>query len=116
MSKELDLSNQFVVMWCREGLETVVPVTEIEKQVCYNALIGKPVGKSVMQIINMLTLRARFNGQRNYEIYAISAVDGITKEDIEEMFANAPQVAADTIRRIGFKIFSDRCTSKDVIK
>ena len=52
--------------------------------------------------------RARFNPQRHYEIYQVSATDGITADDIRDMFESSPQMAADTIRQLGHCYFSDR--------
>jgi hypothetical protein len=45
----------------------------------------------------------------------VSAVDGITKEDIQDMFESAPQQAADTIRKLGQKIYSDRLDESKVL-
>jgi hypothetical protein len=53
-------------------------------------------------------LRARFNSHRHYEIYIITATPGITEDDVRDMFEADPQTAADTIRRIGQKYYSDR--------
>jgi hypothetical protein len=60
-------------------------------------------------------LRAQFNTQRHYEIYVFDAVNGITEQDIRNMFEDSPQTAADTIRRIGTVFHSDRQTQKGVI-
>jgi len=78
----------------------------------FDILRGKEP-KSVNHILNMVLLRARFNPQRHYEIYAVTAEDGIDDKDITEMFNNSPQVAADTIREKGTKIYSDRQTPKN---
>jgi hypothetical protein len=63
----------------------------------------------------MWRLRARFNTQRNYEIYIVHATPEITQEDIREMFEADPQTAADTIRRLGHKFYSDRATQPRAI-
>jgi hypothetical protein len=63
----------------------------------------------------MWELRARFNTQRNYEIYLITAVPGIDVDDIRSMFEADPQAAAETIRRIGEKFYSDRETKERAI-
>ena len=102
------MADQFVISWCNEGLEGIVPVTEIEREATFNILKGDPAPKPVMATVNMMVLRARFNLQRAYEIYSIEAEDGITSDDIREMFEACPQTAAETIRRIGYKIHSDR--------
>ena len=98
----------FIVSWCNEGLETVVPASDIEAQMTWEMLGGEKAEGNLNFIVNMMILRARANTQRFYEIYAVQASEGITKEDIEEMFENSPQMAADTIRRLGQKMYSDR--------
>jgi hypothetical protein len=56
-----------------------------------------------------------FNPQRHYEIYIISADAGIETEDIRNMFENSPQTAADTIRNIGNKFYSNRAQDARVV-
>jgi hypothetical protein len=53
-------------------------------------------------------LRGRYNNQRHYELYAIDCEKNITKKDIEQMFEDDPQSAADLIRERGVRVFSDR--------
>lgn len=102
------MSDTFVITWCNQGLEGIIPVTSIERDATFKAMKGDPLPAAPIQKVNMMILRARFNLQRAYEIYAIEAVDGITADDIKEMFEACPQTAAETIRRIGQKIYSDR--------
>jgi hypothetical protein len=99
----------FITMWSCEGLECVVPVTEMEREAVWKALKGdtSPT-KNAMATLNMLMLRAKFNSQRHYEIYSITATQGITSQDIKDMFEAAPQYAADLIRERGHKLYSDR--------
>jgi hypothetical protein len=110
MSKKssYDENDWFVVSWCCEGLEGIIPVTELERKATFDVLSGKPNTGQVGSSINMMVLRARFNTQRHYEIYAIAAAPGITKDDIRNMFEDDPQYAADLIRERGNKIHSDR--------
>lgn len=74
-------------------------------------------GKKPPEVPNLMhwELRARYNSQRHYEIYTFSANPGIDVEDIREMFESSPQHAADTIRRIGNKIYSDRVNENDIV-
>jgi hypothetical protein len=62
-----------------------------------------------------LQLRAQFNPQRHYEIYFVTATEGITEADIRDMFEADPQTAADTIRRLGTVFYSDRASQKVAI-
>lgn len=106
------MNHQFVVMWCCEGLEYVEDLTEIEHDITWAALQGKTA--KPLPNLNHLTLRARYNSQRHYEIYFVEAVDGISKDDIAEMFEANPQYAAETIRRLGQKFYSDRVDTSQV--
>jgi len=106
------MTNQFVVIFCNEGIEGVIPVSDVEKDVMWRVLQGEDIHSPVPQQINFAILRARYNTQRCYEIYGVEATDGISADDITQMFTASPQHAADTIRRVGNKIYSDRATSR----
>ena len=103
----------FVVMWDCNGLEAVAEVYDPALK-AWAILGNKPVPKENFNIEHW-KLRARFNPQRHYEIYAIGVDGTITQEDIRDMFETDPQYAADLIRERGEKIYSDRRTRKDVI-
>jgi hypothetical protein len=107
-------TSTFVVVWDNTGLEYVGNVTEDEQRRVWGELNGKPV-PSQLPNVNHLVLRARYNSQRHYEIYLVTATDGITTDDIREMFEASPQTAADTIRRLGHCYYSDRATRQPVI-
>ena len=104
--------HNFLVMWDCNGLECVIDITEQEQMRAWAQLQGQD-GPS-MTNLNMLVLRARYNSQRHYEIYAVTAQEGITREDIAQMFEDSPQIAADTIRRLGRCIHSDRVDKSEV--
>jgi hypothetical protein len=44
----------------------------------------------------------------------INATDGITADDIRDMFDRNPQTAADLIRERGYKYYSDRVNTNQV--
>lgn len=108
--------GKFLVSWDMTGLEAVVDITQYEdwdKQVTWDILSGKDAKQNPLgQIYNMMMLRARFNGHRHYEIYGLTADEGIETDDIRNMFDNDPQIAADAVRRIGVKLYSDRISEK----
>jgi len=103
----------FAIMWDCHGLEAVAQIPDPADQTF--ALL-KGVEPPAVPNINMWELRARFNPQRNYEIYLITAQPGIDEEVIREMFEADPQGSADTIRRIGQKFVSYRDTTERVIR
>ena len=109
------MSHQFLIMWCNEGLECCIDVTEDQQRRMWQKLKGEPVSETAIPNYQHLLLRARYNSQRRYEIYTCEATDGITAEDIREMFEADPQSAADTIRRRGHCLHSDRATNDQVL-
>jgi len=109
------MSHQFLIMWCNEGLECCIDVTEDQQRRMWQKLKGEQVSESTIPNYQHLLLRARYNSQRRYEIYTCEATDGITAEDIREMFEADPQGAADTIRRLGHCLHSDRAERQRVV-
>ena len=104
--------GRFAIMWDCNGLEAVEQLPDAA-ETTFALLKGQepPRPPNIMH----WELRARYNSQRNYEIYIFDAVAGITEQDIRNMFEASPQTAADTIRRIGTVFYSDRQTQKAVI-
>ena len=111
--------SKFLVVWDMMGLESVIDITEWEHESEELLLTMIQTGQSAQSkygpILSSLLLRARFNSHRHYEIYAVAATDGINREDITNMFEQNPQGSADTIRRLGVKVYSDR-GKKDLVK
>jgi hypothetical protein len=98
-------------MWDMYGLESLINVSEGEREAIIQALKGEQV--NWRNPLQFMILRARFNSQRCYEIYSFSS--SMTYKEIVEIFSSSPQVAADTIRNIGNKIYSDRQSKSQVI-
>lgn len=106
--------HAFIVMWCCDGLEWVEDITNLDAKAMW-ATLKDEAARSLSPALRMAVMRARYNPQRFYEIYSITAVDGIKKSDIVEMFNMDPQGAAEIIREKGYKIYSDRSTTEKVI-
>lgn len=111
-------TNAYLVYWCNEGLESVVPISHYESIDVENTfrLLNNeiPVRNPIYSIIQMMILRGQFNTQRHYELYAVDCDQTIDKQDIEQMFEDDPQSAADLIRSRGVKVFSDRAVKNRV--
>lgn len=121
-------SNKYVLMWDCYGLEACVDITEdfdranlFEKESIFEVLkdperppVNQPM-VSISRAISMMQMRARFNPQRNYEIYYIVTTDGITEDSLRSYFDENPQGAAELIRERGTKLWSDRSTTQRVI-
>lgn len=107
------MSRTMVVMWDCYGLETVRPVDDIQQQRMWATLKGDDPDKLPMPLnLVALQIRAQANLQRNYEIYLLETEDSITVDDIVQSFESAPQEMADTVRRIGHRVYG-RTTRRD---
>lgn len=107
--------NDFLVMWCCEGLECIIDLTqwrkqmeEWEKKTLWAQLKDQKCDPAPKIPLPHMITRARANPQRLYEIYTFSATDGITKDDIESMFETSPQAIADLIREKGYKVYEEK--------
>jgi predicted RNA-binding protein (virulence factor B family) len=109
------MNHQFLIMWDQLGLECCIDVTADQQRRMWQKLKGEQVSETAIPNYQHLLLRARVNSQRHYEIYSVEATDGITAEDIREMFEASPQSAADTIRRLGHCLHSDRAERNRVL-
>lgn len=99
------------------GLECCINASQIDREKTWNILANKDGRhENLNSIINKLTLRARFNSQRHYEIYAVNVDPSITQEDLVRQFNDEPQAMADLIRARGRKIYSDRLSENSKIK
>jgi hypothetical protein len=108
--EEMPGTNFFIVSWDMTGLECVIDAGAMMSDEVMAAL-KSPTGKAdsrIGSILHQLRLRAQYNLQRHYEIYTIHTSKAIGKEDLEDMFEQAPQAAADLIRARGQPVYSDR--------
>jgi len=113
MMDEETRPRSFVIMWDCNGLEAIGEIIDPAFKT-WAVIANRPVPRENFNLEHW-KLRARFNAQRHYEIYAIGVDGTITQEDIVDMFRTDPQSAADLIRARGEKIYSDRRTQKDAI-
>lgn len=104
--------RMFAIMWDCHGLEACARVPD-PADVTF-ALLQNKAPPEVPNLSHW-SLRARYNTQRHYEIYIVTATPGIDEHDIQEMFGANPQAAADTIRRIGHCYYSDRANQDQIV-
>jgi hypothetical protein len=103
--------NAYLIMWCSEGLESIVPITEYEQAERHSLFdtikTGEKPKNELGTILNCMMLRARCNSQRFYEIYAVDCDQDITKESLECAFDDNPNAAAQLIRARGVHIWGE---------
>lgn len=122
------MSNRaFLLSWDCTGLEGVVEVDytalDLEQQNRTLGILtdpdgcdpGVPINAQLSSTLAAMKLRARYNSQRHYEIYLVPVSDGITAQNIRDLFDSAPQAAADLMRERGTKLYSDRADRQKVL-
>lgn len=112
-------TNAFIFSWDQLGIEAIVPITQYEhhdKQNLIRILSEKSVERNPLDsIVRSLILRARYNPQRHYEIYAVDCDESMDETFWRRQWEEHPQATADLIRDRGHKLYSDRVTKKPVI-
>ena len=113
-----DGAHLMLVMWHQYGIEAVVDITKQQKEQVFDILAtGRDsFGSWLNTTVTHMTLRARANDQRNYEIYSIWVDESIGEEDILSAFDENPQNMANLVRERGTEIFKNgRGSQKQVI-
>ena len=97
--------NRFLAMRDCEGLECLFDISDLEGDNFMSTLKGETY-KTPFNL-SMLMMRARYNSQRSYEIYAFSTDETIDYDFVKDMFESDPQFIVNSIRENGRKIYSD---------
>ena len=110
--------NAFIFSWDQLGIDSIVPISQYEfhdQENTMRLLRDQPrINNPLNNIVRSLLLRARYNPQRHYEIYAVDCT-----EEMDEVFWRAqweeyPQSTAELIRERGHKLYSDRAETHKV--
>lgn len=109
-------TNAFIFVWDEFGIESIIPITRYEKVDKLNTwarLNGEDITHNPLNsIIRNLLLRARFNNQRAYEIYAVDCDLEFDEAYWQDQWQTYPQECANVVREKGEKLYSNR--SKDI--
>ena len=106
----------FLVSWDQLGVEYLEDITkyhpnEWAKQNLLQSIKDgtKLPPNPLSERVTHLTLRARFNSHRHYEIYVFSATEGIEFDDIKKWSDDDPQGFANFVRaNHALKLFDQR--------
>ena len=110
--------NAFIFSWDNLGIESIIPITQyehIERENLIRILSEKPTLKNPLDsIVRNLILRAKYNSQRHYEIYAIDCTEEMNERFWHKQWEEYPQATAELIRERGHKLYSDRVETHKV--
>ena len=113
-------TNAYIFSWDMYGIETILPISRYEhwEQEQLLSLIAhpdkEPARNPLTSIVQALLLRARFNSQRQYEIYAVECDESCDEEFWRNQWRDYPQETANIIRERGHKMYSDRINKEKV--
>lgn len=123
-----DNQNMFLGFWSHEGIESIQDITHCMPEQHQVALLEATVAGDQEQIqhlsdiraglnsmIHRMEMRARFNSQRDYEIWYMYTDSAITMEILRDIAQQDPQQAVDLFRSHGVNIYDDRTPDRRVI-
>lgn len=103
--------KKWIAYWCNEGFEYLDEITQYEhwdqEQLVDILADRKPQPNPLNELINNMTMRARFNPQRHYELYAFSSTSDLKLDDLKTWSEEEPQTFVNWIRGNGVKLYSD---------
>ena len=104
--------NAFIFSGDHRGGASIVPISQyehIDRDNTMRILREENIVRSPLNgIIHSLMLRARFNPQRHYEIYAIDCDASLDEKFWRKQWEEFPQETAELIRNRGHRLYSDR--------
>ena len=110
--------NAYIFSWDQLGIESIVPISQYEyhdQENTMRLLREQPrIPNPLNGVVRNLILRARFNPQRHYEIYAIDCAEGMDEKFWREQWDEYPQETAELIRERGHELYSDRAKAGSI--
>ena len=110
--------NAFIFSWDQLGIESIVSITQyehVDRDNTMRLLKEEPTVRNPLDdIVRTLILRAKFNSQRHYEIYAIDCTEGMDEKFWREQWELYPQETAELIRERGHELYSDRAKAGSI--
>ena len=104
--------NVFAFSFSSEGFEAIVNLSEIDQAGIIAKMGEESPSETVNGVLNMLSIRARFNQNRQMEIWLLKFDDGITEESLWEQCQSDPQSMATLAREHGEAVFSEYVKNK----
>ena len=97
------MADKYLAYFDNLGFECVYNITALESEYVMAALADEQY--QLPFNLKAMKMRARFNGQRNPEIWFFNVSEDLTEEDVRAMAKESPQALADFIRANGKNIY-----------
>jgi hypothetical protein len=108
-------SRVYICMWDENGFETIVDMSSWERESLLNTIAGKELSKPPVNLDAMM-MRARFNPQRNYEIWTFNTEDSLDEDTLWGYAETDPQELVDMIRARGKRLYGEPTTTEPRIR
>ena len=102
--KTTSKSRVYICMWDENGFETIADCTRWERESFLNTIAGKALKPAPVNL-QALTMRARFNPQRNYEIWTFNTEESLDEDTLWRYAEETPQALVDMIRERGKQLY-----------
>jgi hypothetical protein len=103
------MATQWVVLFDNEGLDTLIPWSELQEETVMSVLSGKPrVGPNPQHVVSNTLMRARLNTHRNTEVWAYNTSNDIDVDEMRHVWDESPQYMADLVRAKGENLFGKK--------
>ena len=99
-------SKVYICMWDENGFEVLKDCTKWERESFLDTIAGKELKPAPVNL-QALTMRARFNPQRAYEIYTFNTEESLDEDALWEIAYENPQALVDLIRERGKKLYGN---------
>lgn len=96
----------YICMWDENGFETLKDCSSWERESLLNTIAGKPLKPAPVNL-QVMTMRARFNPQRAYEIWTFNAEESLDEETLWKIADENPQELVNMIRSRGKKLYAN---------
>jgi hypothetical protein len=98
-------------MWDENGFEVIKDCSTWERESLLNTIAGKELTPAPVNLQNLM-MRARFNPQRNYEIWTFNTEESLDEEELWSYAEKTPQELVDMIRSRGSCLYTSSEKSK----
>ena len=96
----------YICMWDENGFETLKDCSSWERQALLDTIAGKKLSTPPVNL-QAMTMRARFNPQRNYEIWTFNTEEDLDEDTLWSYAETNPQALVDMIRARGKQLHSN---------
>jgi hypothetical protein len=93
-------------MWDCNGFEVIKDCSSWERQSLLDTIAGKELTKPPVSL-QAMTMRARFNPQRNYEIWTFNTEESLDEDTLWSYAETDPQALVDMIRDRGKRLYGE---------